>query len=1157
MAMAALLAMGCLQALAFPTSHYADSSRLSDDAWAKVAVDHSGMHSITLAELEHAGLRDLSRIHVFGAGGAALSEKLTEDMADDLPEVPFVRVGNRIVFYAQGPTTWAPSDSMTFQHTLHPYSKLGYYLVCEKDSLADKEIMKSTVTPSGERVTTFTERLFHEEELVNPGQTGRNMLGEDLTQQSHFKFALPGIVNGSQVSVNAQVGVKVTQGQCEVTFTSNGTTLPRTNNETIRPNENYIYGFFASTRNDRLRTISNFGTVKRFTLRDTSALDLGVNVNCSGSMNYARFDFATVNYERHLNMQGLNELLFGSGADTGTDICYVVSGANEDTRVWDVTVPYAPVEMLTTLEGSELTFSPIAGGHREYVAFNANSDHPHVGTADPVSNQNLHGEPTPDMIIVTTHLHRDQAKRLARFHEQTDSMRVLVVEEPYVFNEFSSGTPDVLATRMMCKMFYDRGTDAGGHHLQHLLMMGDGTYDNRGLVSEITNMKKSTLLTWQSIDSYSHEYKSMVSDDPLAILGDDSGPDFQSYPLSISVGRFPVSTPDEARTMVDKAIAYMSTNDYGTWKNQSLNVADDMDAGTHMQQAEQVITTMRENGGESMVFNHVFIDAFPEMTVAGTRTYPEAKAMMLNRLKEGVAWWNYTGHASPNNWGSEGMLRRTDITDNLYYSHLPVLYAATCSFAKYDSPTESGAENMVLNPRGGTIASISATREVIISYNGHLNNAVAKYAFARDANGLTKPIGEILRLAKNDVLESGRDATTNKMCYTLLGDPALRISQPSHRVVVESINGKAIDSGNLPVLQGCQSVTFKGHIADYSGNKLPQFNGTIRSTLYDSEQSVTTHGYSSGSSSSSGTSGKGVEFTYLDRTNRLALTADTVQGGEFSIRITIPSEVLGTYENFSPALLNLYAYDETNSLEASGSCDDFYIYGYDDTSAPDTEGPLISFFGLNSSAFAEGDAVNESPIVLASISDESGVNFSTAGIGHDITLLLDNKVSYNNLAGYYTPQQTSIGTMGTIQFPLNELSAGEHSLRLRVWDVHRNMSEQTIHFNVSPGLRPEVVDVHATPNPAYSGTTFYVEHDRPEAVVKVTIDVYDLLGRPVWSTTQSGKSTQFMSFPITWDLTRSGGGRVQRGIYIYRATLTSSNGEYESSKAKKIAVGDE
>jgi hypothetical protein len=72
-------------------------------------------------------------------------------------------------------------------------------------------------------------------------------------------------------------------------------------------------------------------------------------------------------------------------------------------------------------------------------------------------------------------------------------------------------------------------------------------------------------------------------------------------------------------------------------------------------------------------------------------------------------------------------------------------------------------------------------------------------------------------------------------------------------------------------------------------------------------------------------------------------------------------------------------------------------------------------------------------------------------------------------------------------------------------------------------------------------------------VVSVTIEVYDLMGRPVWRTTQSGRSDMFTSTPVIWDLMDNGGRRVPRGIYIYRATI-STDGVQVATKSKKLAI---
>ena len=204
----------------------------------------------------------------------------------------------------------------------------------------------------------------------------------------------------------------------------------------------------------------------------------------------------------------------------------------------------------------------------------------------------------------------------------------------------------------------------------------------------------------------------------------------------------------------------------------------------------------------------------------------------------------------------------------------------------------------------------------------------------------------------------------------------------------------------------------------------------------------------------------------------------------------------------------------------------------------------------------DGSDVNESPLFLATVSDESGVNFSSAGIGHSMTLTLDATNSYNDLVSYYTPMFAQQGTLGSISYQLNDLSTGPHSLRLRVWDVYNNVNEKTITFNVVNGLTPEIADVYCAANPASVETSFYVKHNRPDAVVTVTIEVYDLMGRKVWSTTQSGRSDMYTSTPVTWDLIDMGGRRVPRGIYVYRATITT-DGVKEATKAKKLAVAGE
>ena len=193
---------------------------------------------------------------------------------------------------------------------------------------------------------------------------------------------------------------------------------------------------------------------------------------------------------------------------------------------------------------------------------------------------------------------------------------------------------------------------------------------------------------------------------------------------------------------------------------------------------------------------------------------------------------------------------------------------------------------------------------------------MARYAFSLDKDGKPRRIGDILRLSKNAIAAS----ENNHRRFIVFGDPAMRMAWAPYRVQVETINGEPVDSEDMPIFKARQQVEFSGKIVDNKGELATNFNGSIVSTLFGPEQSVTTHGYGK----------EGKQVSYEDRTNRLAINIDTVVGGKFKVRIIIPSEVNNEYDNYRPSLINMYAYDSRDSIEAKGANSDFFIYGYED-----------------------------------------------------------------------------------------------------------------------------------------------------------------------------------------------------------------------------------
>ena len=1128
--------------MAFDMSHYNDTSRLATGKWVKVAVNESGIYQITASDASKWGLGDLSRVRVFGYGAVQINDTLKSDLVfDDLPQVPVIRTGDRILFYAKGPIKWRWSGQYKmYLQVQHPYATQGYYFITSDASYSDLTPTTLSITPAGTVVNTFTERLFHEEEYINPGETGRNLLGEDFTgtNSQSFKFTLDGLIDGSTVKVQTRFAAKTLNASSRVSFKYNGNNLAgshRIDSVTNKDPNHYHYNVV--------------NALKTFEMSGTKDLNYTVAYAPGGTVNLARLDYITVNYSRALDLTGKSSMPFALKGNGPTQ--YELSGASASTHVWDITKSNAPAEVNLSLDGNKARFSLLDNSNRELIAFNENGSFPSPTLAADIDNQNIHGELIPDMIILAPSEYLPQAHQLAYLHEEVDSMRVLVLDHTKVFNEFSSGTPDAAAYRLLCKYFWDRGTDEQGHRLGYLLLFGNGYCDNRQMTNAGRALNYPKLLVWESSES-EDEMKSYTTDDYFGYLQDNSimGVASSSSAMSIAVGRIPARSTSSASIAVSKIIKYVTQADYGNWKNTMLNVADNEDSGSHWRHGEGVVQAVAASGGENTNFNRVFLDDYEETSDGSGSKFPEARKKMYKTLTEGALWWNYSGHGGPSGWTNDGLLVTSDVENNLFYSHQPILFAATCVFSRHDGTSPSGGENVFFNPNGGCVAMFCPPRLVYMDDNRYLNITAATKMYARDSKGQVMRLGDILTYAKNNTSQ-GR---SNSLRYHLYGDPAMRPAMPQLRAVIDQINGKDVNPEDMPVFEARQTMSISGHIENLAGVKQTAFNGLIESALYDCEKSVSfTYSYNGRNPVTGQIEELDSTLTYEERQNKLALNVNRVNNGEFSFNITIPSEVTVSYDNYRPSLLSLYAYDAENKVEATGSCDDFYIYGYDESIVADTIGPEISYMGLNSINFKDGDNVNESPLFIATVSDESGINFSNAGIGHNMTLTLDGNNTFSDVSSYYTAIEAEKGSAGNINYGLSNLSNGHHTLKLKVWDVFNNSSEKTISFNVMSGLKADIDEIKAFPNPAATTTTFIVTHNRPEAAVTITIEVFNLMGQRMWSTTQSGRSSMFSSFPITWDLSDYSGSRLPRGIYLYRATITT-DGHQESTKTKKLAI---
>lgn len=1100
---------------AFPANTYTDTSVLSQGKWVKISVEETGMHFISANTLREWGFSDPMKVNVYGYGGERIPDRLAlRDYTDDVPQVQSLNTSRGIYFFAKGSLSWSTILVDKFVPSQSPFSTLGYYFLSDKETQS-RAIEKTGTAAAGEDCTDqFQERILHEVDRVSPGETGHLLVGEDFkySPSQSFSFNLPGKV-GTSMWIQCRFFSKTLSSPGYLSFTANGETIPLTGNNYIptTTNASYYHGALGTFRS----TFDMSG----------EKLQLGVNFKCSATVHAAYLDYITINYTRKAALTNGNLLM------TTLSQSMKVHDANETTHVWDVTDALNITEMNTTSDGNSVVWTNDIADQRTYAVWNESGSFPSPEFVCHVANQDIHNQETPDMVIFTIGRWASQAQRIAQLHQNSaDSLRVLVIDQEEAFNEFSSGTPDVSAFRRLLKMFYDRGND-GQHSLKYALIFGRSTFDNRQLTMTIKNLGYPTLPTWMTDDGL-NDNSSFQTDDFIAFLEDNSGSNIASGydKMSIAVGRMPVRSEEEAKNAVDKLYKYVNNSATDQWKNQVLLIADDDDNGIHMTQTSDMFNNfINSNGGKDFFYNKIYTDAYELIN----RRYPDAHNLMMQYLESGVVWWNYIGHANPTSWSHEMLLSWDDI-NNLYYKKFPVLYAATCEFMRWDASTTSGAEVMFHNPYGGVIAAISANRPVYIANNGMLSNHISRLAFSLDENGNTLPIGTILQRAKNSLGQTDN----NKLRYALMGDPAMRLATPAPRVRLETIDGKTVDIEDQITLQARQSITLQGTILDPQGNHMPDFNGIISATIYDAEKSTTTNG--------NGTQGKAV--TFEEQGGKLFAGRDSVVNGRFSMKVIMPSEITN---NFRPAALNMYAVAQ-NGTEAIGCNRDFYVYGYDDNADNDTEPPVIESIYLNHESFKAGDQVNESPMLIARISDNRSINLSSAGIGHQMLLTIDSSKSYTDVSQYYVPDANG-DAAGIINYPISNLNDGEHTLRLRIWDTSGNSAESYFTFNVKHGLTPTIFDIYSDANPAVTEANFYVNHNRPDAILNVTLYVYDLMGRLQWSTSSTGRSDMFNSFPITWDLCDQAGRRVNRGIYLYKVAISTDGQQFES-QTKKIAV---
>jgi hypothetical protein len=872
----------------------------------------------------------------------------------------------------------------------------------------------------------------------------------------------------------------------------------------------------------------------------------------------------------------------------------VVNFAN--TTVLDVTDFTSPTKMegsFTAGAAPEFVFKNNAAIAREYIAFSPSQVlvPAFFGTAP---NNNLHElvtKASANYIIITHPSLLAAANKLAAFHAQNnEGITPLVVTTTQVYQAFGSGAPDITAIRDCIAAFARAygavgssvGGTAGGAAAPkfYALLFGASSYDYKNRITNNVNLVPGYQSS-ASLDPLS----SYTSDDYFALLDSSANiaTEAQQFnnaatALSVNLGRIPAKNLAEATTMVDKIINYHSAQSQGPWRLQQRFIADDKDFNLHVQDAEDVSGAAQKTNA---LFNQqkIYLDAYPLVSGSGGGRYPAVNEAVLNSFNSGSLVINYSGHGNYLRLADEAIFSSTEIPLINNANKLPLVVTASCDFYPYDDPTKKSLGQQLLfgagsvgaggggvggasNAGGSGAIALLTTPRLVFAYSNKIINE-NYFVAAQQPNattGILPTLGEAVTNAKNLTVLSSRDFINTRK-FALLGDPAMRLAYPKNNIVLDSVNGKLIGANDT--LQSGKLYTFKGSVMAPRSGAITgvnnTFNGTLYFTLYDKQTTRTTLKNDPATAAAN----------FSAQENILYAGLVSVANGKFTVSFVLPLDI-----SFAPgkAKISMYAQQTINAStpqqnlpDAAGVDTSFFTTGAG-AIITDKQGPNIELF-LNDTNFKNGGLTHSEPLLLINLQDNSGINTSGSGIGHDIIVTLDNNpATTRTLNAFY---QASINTYqyGTVRYQLPTLTPGPHSLQVRAWDNVNNSSTRTLGFTVVPtagstgaiggatppqngisDMSPLVIDkVMNFPNPFTQSTTFSFEHNFPGQNIAVNLSIYTQNGKLVKQINKTVNTSGTRNVQITYDGTDASGSRIARNVYIYKIQISAAGTNYNTS----------
>lgn len=1142
---------------------------LSSGGFYKIKVDKSGIFKITAQFLRDNGINPSSlnpkNFRIYGNGGIMLPESNQDIRYSALQENAIQVVGeddgvwndgDYALFYAQGPNAYniyrnfnGNGFKRTETRTDSPnnlkniYEDYSYYFL-SFDKGAGKRVQPIDVNlPATALITRYDSYQVINNDQKNLIKVGRTWVEEaPFTTDKAVTFTTNSPIQGADVIKyrTRTIGYKAQQNSIGFNINNQNPLTP-----IIIPanTPSAGYDFYPATYDG---TVSGL-TGNQITINYKPSIALNPN-----GLFY--LDYAEVQYKENLNFNGSQMSFRDFSLTSGTNTSYGFSVANASAaeQIWDVTdITNANRRVNKAAGNTNFNFGYITADqnfNNEFVAFRADAAFS-PQFVERIANQDLSSLQNVDYLILTPPELMGQAQRIANYHKTKNNFNVQIVDPTKIYNEFGSGSRDLTAIRdFITKLNTPTGK------LKYVFILGDGSYDYKNRIPNNTNVVSS----YQSEDS-SDFANSFVTDDYIVMTQPQFSSAFISSNLpDVPIGRIPAANNTEAGNMIDKILAYYNnlsgqSTPFGEWRMKLDFVVDDDhdESGNspipfHTTMNNALVSVFEQPGPILKEYNvrKLYLDAFQAQSTAGGQRYPQVNQAISNDIGNSLYLF-YFGHGGINGWAQERVLTTDEIQNSNnfsnVYSRFPFVSTITCEFTLWDEPgTSSAGEQFIKLKQGGVATMITSSRAIGIDYGISFTDIYTK---------------EIFKLVSDDFATLGnaqlnakkiKGPNSNHLKVNLLGDPAMKLSRPQRLLVIENI-----ETPVPGLIRGLDFVKVKGHINNTNGTLNSSFNGRVVVNIFDKRLNKKTLN----------NDGVLTVLNYTEEGSAIVKASGTAVNGIFTVEFYVPKDI-----NYAIGEGRILAYADNKSIDVFNN-QAVQVGDINPNGINDNQPPKVKLY-MNNTNFANGGITNQSPMLLACVTDDTGINSTGSGIGHDITVYLDGQIINTVVLNDFYSSGEGNGCLspsladyqkGNVTYPFRNLAIGQHQLTFKVWDINNNSTTETLNFEVKDEADQHLVINRPLnwPNPFTNKTYVQFEHNCDD-ILDVNVQIYTITGKLVKTISQPVVAEPFLQGfrtprqAIEWDGRDDFGSTVAKGTYIFKIFAKSQN--QEKCKGSATAV---